>query len=638
MRRRATRVTARAARRPRSPGGPVLARRSVRLRSLALAVTILASAPLAAAAVDYHLSPAGDDAADGTATAPWRSIDASTAKRSAPATASCSRGAGSSLATSSSPRRATADPASPITVGSYGRGRAVIRAGRGTGVRVEDLGGVVIRDLLVVGDGLDVNEGFGVLVLHRRPDEARLECVRIEDVEARGFRWAGLYVGGVPDGLPGFHAGWGAALASATSRSADARHARTSTTASTSMGREEPRRRPTTPTETSSSPIASPPTTPATRTTRRTTAATVSSWTTPTAPSLRLRCPRQRRGQRRPDGRAGRDLDLRLERLTIQSCESYGNRTGGAADGGGFDLDGGVTNSVIQYCYSHDNDGPGFMAWNYAGAPHRLAGNVIRYNISAGDARKHRYGGISVGTSEAPVRDLLVHNNTIYTTRIPGGEPQCVRVWERAGEGLAVRQQPVRHRRRRPGGRLRGARRRGPLRRQRLLGRRRRVPRPAWRRGFNGLAAWRAATGQERWRGEDVGLHGDPRLSGLSERDGRGRRPADRPPPLPAPRGLAAHRRRARPRSVHRARPRRPRLLGHPPPKGAAYRRRGERARPVREMTGRAQSRTARPSVDSRGKPGFDKSPTSRPSPGRPTTSRGCSRRRRDRVDGVQVG
>src|SRR5262249_31723885 len=65
---------------------------------------------------------------------------------------------------------------------------------------------VVIRDLTVVGDGLGTSTGFGVLVLHRRPDAARLDRVRIEDVEARGFRWAGLYVGGVPDGLPRFRA------------------------------------------------------------------------------------------------------------------------------------------------------------------------------------------------------------------------------------------------------------------------------------------------------------------------------------------------------------------------------------------------------------------------------------------------
>lgn len=39
--------------------------------------------------------------------------------------------------------------------------------------------------------------------------------------------------------------------------------------------------------------------------------------------------------------------------VTIQYCISYRNRTSkGAKDGGGFDFDGGITNSVIQYCLS----------------------------------------------------------------------------------------------------------------------------------------------------------------------------------------------------------------------------------------------------------------------------------------------
>ena len=113
---------------------------------------------------------------------------------------------------------------------------------------------------------------------------------------------------------------------------------------------------------------------------------------------------------------------------------------GGRADGGGFDLDGGVTRSVVQRCYSHDNDGPGFLVWNYEGAPHDLADNVIRYKLSVNDGRKHRYGGISVGTSDAPIRGLLVHNNTVFAGPAPGGHPSCARVWGRRRRGSAVRQ------------------------------------------------------------------------------------------------------------------------------------------------------------------------------------------------------
>lgn len=47
--------------------------------------------------------------------------------------------------------------------------------------------------------------------------------------------------------------------------------------------------------------------------------------------------------------------------LLIQYCISYRNRTAnGAKDGGGFDLDGGLTHSIIQYCLSYENEGAGY--------------------------------------------------------------------------------------------------------------------------------------------------------------------------------------------------------------------------------------------------------------------------------------
>ena len=106
-------------------------------------------------------------------------------------------------------------------------------------------------------------------------------------------------------------------------------------------------------------------------------------------------------------------------KVVIQFCESYANRTGGGADGGGFDFDGGVTNSILQYNYSHDNDGPGYLVWNYEYAPHELRGNTIRFNVSENDARKHAYGGIHIGTADKPVRDLLVYNNTVLVSPAP---------------------------------------------------------------------------------------------------------------------------------------------------------------------------------------------------------------------------
>ncbi|HUB59728.1 MAG TPA: right-handed parallel beta-helix repeat-containing protein [Puia sp.] len=107
--------------------------------------------------------------------------------------------------------------------------------------------------------------------------------------------------------------------------------------------------------------------------------------------------------------------------VTIQHCLAYRNKTSpGAADGGGFDLDGGVTNSVIQYCLSYGNQGSGYCIFQYWGASpwHH---NVIRWNISeddglVSDSRAGIYVWNSSGDS-TQFYDCQVYNNTVYNTR-----------------------------------------------------------------------------------------------------------------------------------------------------------------------------------------------------------------------------
>jgi hypothetical protein len=71
--------------------------------------------------------------------------------------------------------------------------------------------------------------------------------------------------------------------------------------------------------------------------------------------------------------------------VTIQYCISYRNKTAkGAADGGGFDLDGAVTNSVVQYCLSYENWGTGYGIYQYYSAG-KWNNNTVRYCISIND-------------------------------------------------------------------------------------------------------------------------------------------------------------------------------------------------------------------------------------------------------------
>jgi hypothetical protein len=105
--------------------------------------------------------------------------------------------------------------------------------------------------------------------------------------------------------------------------------------------------------------------------------------------------------------------------ITIQHNESYDNRTGGKHDGGGFDLDGGVTNSVVQYNYAHGNDGAGYLLAQYDKA-RPFERNVVRFNISENDGRKNAYGAIH-GFGDLGKTD--VYNNTVYLEPSDCGRP-----------------------------------------------------------------------------------------------------------------------------------------------------------------------------------------------------------------------
>lgn len=104
--------------------------------------------------------------------------------------------------------------------------------------------------------------------------------------------------------------------------------------------------------------------------------------------------------------------------VIIQHCISYRNKTSkGGEDGGGYDFDGGTTNSVIQYCLSYENHGSAFGIFQYAGASNWY-NNTIRFCISENDGKvSAAHAGVYVwNSSHDPnqLKDLYFYNNTIY--------------------------------------------------------------------------------------------------------------------------------------------------------------------------------------------------------------------------------
>ena len=99
----------------------------------------------------------------------------------------------------------------------------------------------------------------------------------------------------------------------------------------------------------------------------------------------------------------------------IQNCESFGNYAGLSLDGNGFGIDGGCQNCVIQYCYSHDNEGCGYGLFEY-GSENNFNNNTVRFNISQNDGRKNSFGAIKLWGVDGlhKLNNSNVYNNSIY--------------------------------------------------------------------------------------------------------------------------------------------------------------------------------------------------------------------------------
>lgn len=107
--------------------------------------------------------------------------------------------------------------------------------------------------------------------------------------------------------------------------------------------------------------------------------------------------------------------------VIIQNCISYKNKTSqGGGDGGGFDLDGGVTNSIIQYCLSYQNQGSGYGIFQYAGAGN-WHNNIIRFNISENDGNvSPAHAGIFIWNSSRDTnqfKNCQFYNNIVYNSQ-----------------------------------------------------------------------------------------------------------------------------------------------------------------------------------------------------------------------------
>lgn len=194
------------------------------------------------------------------------------------------------------------------------------------------------------------------------------------------------------------------------------------------------------------------------------------------------------------------------DHITIQYCIAYRNKTSkGGKDGGGFDLDGGVTNSVIQYCLSYENEGAGYGLFQYHGAT-PWNNNVVRYCISINDATSTEgSGGIFVWSNDPDsthLRNCIVHNNLVFSTHAPAVqfEPESLNTNFFFYNNIFIGTGNIIN---------------GPSSGEKLVGN---IWWPASGeikfRGYANLADWATATGQEKLSGNLAGKQIDPLLKG----------------------------------------------------------------------------------------------------------------------------
>ena len=442
-------------------------------------------------ATDYYLSSTGNDNNAGTMSLPWKTI-AKLNTRSFRAGDKILLSGGSTFfgnLTLGSDDSGSAT--NPITIGSFGQGRATINGGEGCCIFIYNTSGIIVKDLILSGNWDAVtqkgNTTAGLSIYIDLPNNTKLNYIKCENLEVKGFKTAGIGIGSWPTdaSFSGFHdvvvnncevhdngdngissyGYWNPASGLFSHRNIKITYCKAyNNRGITDKGNNS-----------GSGIILS-----------------------GVDGGLIERCVAYNNGELNNFSGGGPVGIWAWEatNVTIQYNESYSNNSK-TLDGGGFDLDGGVSNSALQYNYSHDNKGPGYLVYQFSGA-RKLNNNVVRYNISENDG----YGLFIGGGSD--VTNNLIYNNTFFSNiGKPGfigwgigvGNKVYNNIFCTSGELFRINAQPT-----------------GNIT---MLGNN------YWRLGapffgtyheisYNSLSSFRAATGQEKHNGNDMGFHLDP--------------------------------------------------------------------------------------------------------------------------------
>ncbi|WP_030355631.1 right-handed parallel beta-helix repeat-containing protein [Streptomyces scopuliridis] len=108
--------------------------------------------------------------------------------------------------------------------------------------------------------------------------------------------------------------------------------------------------------------------------------------------------------------------DVTIRRNEVYNVQPVPDYTAGC-DWDGIDLDGGTTNSVVEYNYTHHNAGSGLLAYTSTVGSRVWGPNTFRYNISENDDWANAQGGLFNVVPNAPKNALSVYGNTFFTNK-----------------------------------------------------------------------------------------------------------------------------------------------------------------------------------------------------------------------------
>lgn len=376
-------------------------------------------------ATDYYISPRGDDTNAGTSPATaWRTLDQINRFTFVPGDRIFFEGGQSFAGELHFDSDDVGTPTKPIVISSYGTGRATLNALEGKGIYAHNTMGFSISNLNVVGSGYTTNTDTGIFFNNDLANDAKLEFIRIERVEVSGFGKYGILIQGnkgksgyrnvqITNALAHDNTLAGIYVKGKFSKSSTA-YAHEDVYLGYSQAYNNPGVSGTSRGHTGSGIVLSD----VNRGMIERSVAYNNGWL----------CNSVREG---PVGIWAWDSN----NITIQYNESYRNRVAGSKDGGGFDFDGGVTNSLMQYNYSHDNDGAGYLLAQFPQA-RRFTNNTVRYNISQNDGRKNSYGAIYLFGS---INNSEIYNNTIYLSPPTSGSPVALDIDQEATTDVHIR-------------------------------------------------------------------------------------------------------------------------------------------------------------------------------------------------------